>query len=173
MFILSRFAFAKYENVEQANKAVAAQPTLKSGRAIKVAPEDPNAKINRPPRFAMEKSSRNPSSISHAFRSTTTGAPRVRKPRVVDPASLDSKRVFIGYLPEGVTEASVKSAFTGVAIVELRGKYGYVTFDSDANATAAVAKNETKAFGGEQNVKVEVANRPPRAPRAPKAESSA
>jgi hypothetical protein len=68
----------------------------------------------------------------------------------------------------GVTPDQVKSHFSGVAEVDLRGKYGYVQFDTEANAAAAVAKHETPVFGGEQNVKVEKANRPPRAPRAPK-----
>jgi len=87
----------------------------------------------------------------------------------VDPSSLDPKRVFIGYLPEGVTPETVKSTFANVANVELRGKYGYVTFDTEASAKTALTKHETAAFGGGQNIKVETASRPPRPPRAPKA----
>ena len=43
------FAIAKYETADQANAAVAAHPTLKSGRAITVELED----LNKPfvPRF--------------------------------------------------------------------------------------------------------------------------
>jgi hypothetical protein len=45
------FAIAKYETADQANAAVAAHPTLKSGRAIKVELEN----LNKPfvPRFDL------------------------------------------------------------------------------------------------------------------------
>ena len=37
-----RFAIGKFASADQAAKAVAAKPTLKSGYAIRVVPEDPN-----------------------------------------------------------------------------------------------------------------------------------
>ena len=37
-----RFAIGKFASADQAAKAVAAKPTLKSGYAIRVEPEDPN-----------------------------------------------------------------------------------------------------------------------------------
>jgi hypothetical protein len=51
--------------------------------------------------------------------------------------------VFIGYLPENVTPENVKAQFAGVVECQLRGKYGYLMFDTEANANAAVAKHET------------------------------
>ena len=66
-----------------------------------------------------------------------------RAPQHVNIEDLDAKRVYIGFLPEGVVEASVKKVFSGVVSVELRGKYGYVSFDSEASANAAITKNNT------------------------------
>jgi RNA recognition motif-containing protein len=136
------FAVATFATAEQAAAVVAQKPTLKNGRTIRVEPENPNVKATR----------------------TEGERPlRVRRPRKpVDPALLDNKRVFIGYLPEGVSPENVKSQFAGVSSVELRGKYGYVNFESEQAATAALAKNDTTAFGGEQKIKVEVATRLPR-----------
>ncbi len=50
----------------------------------------------------------------------STRKPRARKP--VDPASLDSKRLYFGYLPEKTDAEKIKSLYAGAAIVELRGK---------------------------------------------------
>ena len=174
------FAFATFESVEQANKAVAAKPTLKSGRTIRVESDDPNHVVTRVAR-CVHGGRRAGSDVCRSApraegEARPPRAPRApRAPRVYEASELDSKRVFIGYLPEGVVEEQVRKSFAGVVTVELRGKYGYVTFDSDASAQTAIKKHETPVFGQNQNVKVEAANRParpPRAPRAPKAEAS-
>ena len=66
-------------------------------------------------------------------------APRVRKERApVDPASLDKKRVFIGYLPENVTPENVKAQFAGVVDVQLRGKYAVPMYRSHCVTSSQV-----------------------------------
>lgn len=88
-------------------------------------------------------------------------------------AAAGSNRVYIGNLPEGFTEDALRAAFEGVgAISEVEKasglrRFGWVTFESEADAAKAIAEMDGKSVAeGTEGVKVEAAR--PKVERAPR-----
>jgi len=72
-----------------------------------------------------------------------------RRQRKVAPSNSNPLKVWIGKLPEGYSDTAISGLFVGVTQLETHDRFAYLTFDTEANANAAVQKNNQPLLGGD------------------------
>lgn len=65
---------------------------------------------------------------------------------VTQKRSKSQREVFVGRLPDDANDESVMALFPGATRARISDGHGYVKFDTEENAAAAIAKNGTEVM---------------------------